>query len=271
MKCGQLTTILIGLLILIYGCSVEREEVVDDTPPAAPRGVYSITGDRQVTVKWYPNQEEDLEGYIIYRSLKKYEDYVKIGEVSSEATSFIDRDVKNGITYYYAVSAYDHSGNESELSPDIVDDTPRPEGRNVKLYDYIISPDRSGFSFSNPENGPKSYDEPSTDIYFGVDTEVNVPYIYSDTGVKMQDLGYTDSLDDVDVSPTKGFTELFVEAIIGHTYTFLTPEGHYAKIRVTDIYIDWAGNDVQQAWIVFDWAFQPQQNNPELAPVKTFH
>ncbi|MGQ9608821.1 MAG: fibronectin type III domain-containing protein [bacterium] len=256
------------LALLIQGCTFKSDEVivVDDTPPAAPRGVYSITGDGQVFIKWYPNQEKDLKGYIIYRSTKKYGDYIELGRVSGKVTSYIDTDVKNGFTYYYAVSAIDYDGNESELSPDIVEDTPRPEGTNIKLNDYILDPARSGFSFSNPERGAQRFDNKSTDIYFGVDIEVNVPYIYSDSDVKMQDLGYTDSMDDIDVSPTRGFTELFVEAIIGHTYAFLMPDGHYAKIRITDIYIDWVGNDVRDAWIVFDWAYQLQVNNPELAP-----
>ncbi len=255
-------------VFMVQGCTFRSDDVivVDDTPPAAPRGVYSITGDGQVLIKWYPNQEKDIKGYIIYRSLKKYGDYIELDRVGSKVDSYIDTDVKNGVTYYYAVSAIDYDGNESELSPDIVEDTPRPEGTNIKLNDYILDPARSGFDFSSPERGAQRFDSRSTDIYFGVDTEVNVPYIYSDSDVKMQDLGYTDSMDDIDMSPTLGFTQLFVEAIIGHTYAFLMPDGHYAKIRITDIYIDWVGNDVRDAWIVFDWAYQLQIDNPELAP-----
>ena len=89
-----------------------------------------------------------------------------------------------------------------------------------------------------------------------------MPYIYSDDqNVLMQDLGYTDSMDDIDVSPTQGFTTLFVEAIIGHTYTFFMPDGHYAKVRVSDM-----GEDAD--WIIFNWAFQLQLDNPELAPAR---
>jgi len=176
--------------------------------------------------------------------------------------------VENGVTYYYAVSAFDSDGRESELSPEVVDDTPRPEGKNVKLEDYILEPDISGFDFSHPERGAQPFDLRGVDIYFGIDTEVSVPYIYSDNDTRMQDLGYTDSIDDVDVSPTKGFTILFVEAIIGHTYAFLVDEENYAKIRVTDMQIDWTNGDVEEAWIAFEWAYQLQTGNPELAPSK---
>jgi len=265
----------LGIFILAFvlqGCTVDDNDVVviDDTPPAAPRGVHSVTGDEQVLIEWYPNQETDLKGYIVYRSLRKLEDYAEIAEVGSEVSSYVDDGVENGVTYYYAVSAFDFDGNESNLSPEIVNDTPRPGGRNVKLEDYILEPDRSGFDFSHPERGAQAYDRHGVSIYFGIDTEVNVPYIYSDNETEMQDLGYTDSMDDVDVSPTKGFTTLFVEAIIGHTYAFLTPDGHYAKMRVTDMYIDWVNGDVGEAWVIFDWAYQLQPDNPELAPGRNY-
>jgi len=264
-------TMLFAMFMVFQGCTFQSTDdvvVVDDSAPAAPRGVHSISGDGQVKIVWYPNQEKDLKGYIIYRSTKKSGDYKEIGTVSAKVSSFIDDDVKNGTTYYYAVSAFDYDGNESDLSPEIVEDTPRPEGRGVKLRDYIIDPDRSGFSFADADLGSIPFDKRYTDIYFGVDTEVSVPYIYSDTDVQIQDLGYTDSMDEVDVSPTKGFTTLFVEAIVGHTYAFLTPDGHYAKIRITDMKIDWVGNKVKDAWMVFDWAYQLQVGNPDLAPKK---
>ena len=269
-KWVPMVIIMFTVAIILQGCTFQSDEVVvsDNSAPAAPRGVYSVSGDEQVLVKWYPNQEKDLKGYVIYRSLKKNGDYKEIDTVGAKVTSYVDDNVTNGTTYYYAVSAFDYDGNESDLSPETVEDTPRPEGSGVKLIDYYINPDRSGFDFSEPDSGPQAYDKKSIDIYFGVDIEVSVPYIYTDNDIQMQDLGYTDSMDDVDVSPTKGFTTVFVEAIIGHTYAFLMPDGHYAKIRITDIYVDWVGNDVQDAWIKFDWAYQLQADNPDLAPKK---
>jgi len=260
-----------AVVLIIQGCTFKSDEVIvgDNSAPAAPRGVYSISGDGQVVVKWYPNQEKDLEGYVIYRSLTKNGDYKELDTVGDKVTSYVDDNVKNGTTYYYAVSAIDFDDNESDLSPEIVEDTPRPEGEEVKLMDYIVEPSRSGFDFSEYDRGPQAYDKKNVDIYFGVDTDISVPYIYTDNDIKMQDLGYTDSMDEVDISPTKGFTTLFVEAIIGHTYAFLTPDGHYAKVRITDVYVDWVGNNVRDAWVKFDWAYQLQTDNPDLAPKKS--
>ena len=254
--------------LVLQGCSVESGDVIvmDDMPPAAPRGVRSVTGDGQVLIEWYPNQETDLKGYVIYRSLDELEDYTEIDTVGAIRSSYVDDEVRNGTTYYYAVSAFDSDGNESDLSPEIVDDTPRPDGGNIRLEDYILDPDFSGFDFSSTEKGAQPYDLRGVDIYFGVDTKVKVPYIYSDNDTEMQDLGYTDSMDDVDVSPTQGFTVKFVEAIIGHTYALLTPNGNYAKVRVTHLKMDLTDDDVREAWMVFEWAYQLQPDNPELAP-----
>jgi len=257
---------MIALALILQGCTVEggNDIIVVNESPAAPRGVYSVTGDEQVLVEWYPNQESDLKGYIIYRSYEEVGNYDEIGRVGSAVDSFVDDDVENGVTYYYAVSSYDLDGNESDLSPETVVDTPRPAGKNVKLEDYYFEPDLSGFDFSHPERGAQTFDRSDIDIYFGVDTEVNVLYIYSNEAkdIGMQDLGYTDSMDDVDVSPTQGFTSVFVEAILGHTYAFIMPDGHYAKLRITDT------GDIEDAWIVFDWAYQLQPDNPELAPAR---
>jgi len=269
------TVLVVGALLCVFlfaGCEssnpVETRivEVQKDTAPFPPRGVCSITGDREVIVYWWSNQEDDIAGYAIYRSLNETSDYEEIGAVDSETIFFTDTEVRNGTTYFYAVSAFDQANNESELSGESVFDTPRPAG-SVTLQDYNIAPTASGFSFIHSDR-VQLWENNTTDIYFGVDTEVLVPYIYSDSG-SIQDMGWTDSFDTISYSPEQGFTYLFVEAIIGHTYAFLTPEGNYAKIRVTDLFIDWGADDsVQQANIVFDWGFQLQAGNPELAPPK---
>ena len=260
---------------IFQGCTVESGDgdiivIDDDAAPATPRGVYSITGDEDVTVVWYPNQETDLSGYVIYRSRREFEDYDEIATVDSDAISYLDRDVENGRTYYYAVSAFDFDGNKSGLSPETVDDTPRPAGINVTLEDYILEPDLSGFDLSRPDRGVQPFDDRNADIYFGVgdvDGELSVPFIYTaDDNIGIQDLGYTDNMDDVDVSPAQGFTFAFSEAILGHTYTFLTLEGNYAKIRITELEVRRVNGDIQRAWVTFDWAYQLQPDNTELAP-----
>ena len=261
-----LTFCLIPIILFVtYGCEVNTDSCdtrvisePDTTPPAIPRGVYSITGDEEVIIEWFPNGEHDLSGYRVWRS-KDDVDFDLLDEVSPNTTSYVDRNVRNGKTYYYAVSAFDYDDNESDLSPEFVDDTPRPEGRSVTLKDYQLSPERSGFDFSRPSRGAIPWDESDTDIYFGFDLEVNVSYMYSDNDTLMQDMGYRDSMDNLDEAPLYdlGYTDLFVELLEGHVYAFNTPDGNYAKIRVIDV------SDVS---VTFDWAYQIDPDNPELAP-----
>lgn len=242
------------LILGLHGCYIDASDT-DDEPPAVPRGVFTTTGDEQVSVAWYPNSEQDLAGYRVWRG----NDGTNFDELLTEtvASRYVDTDVRNGRTYFYAVSAYDFDGNESELSPEDAQDTPRPEGRNIVLNDWQIFPERSGFDFSRPDRGSIPWDTPQTDIYFGLDTEVNVTYLYSDNETLMQDLGYHENFDDVDVVPELGYTTLFVEAIDGHIYALYTPDGNFAKIQVREI---------SEAEVVFDWAYQPDAENVQLAP-----
>ena len=248
------------LVVTFIGCYIDatndgNNNNIDSEPPAVPRGVRTITGDGYVVVEWYPNAESDLEGYIIYRG-ENNQNFDKIADLSAEKTDYRDRDVRNGRTYYYAVSAYDRY-NESELSPEVASDTPRPEGRNIILDDYQLEPDRSGFDFSNPRKGAIPWNDRATDVYFGLDTVVNVTYLYSDNNTEMQDLGYHEHFDGVDVVPEYGYTTLFVELIEGHIYAFYTPDGNFAKIHVRRL----TDYDVE-----FDWAYQTDPENIQLAP-----
>lgn len=246
----------------LIGCYIDAEvhdnEPIDREPPAVPRGVRTITGDGYVDIEWYPNAEFDLAGYIVWRSSNN-ENFDQIADLPPDTTRYKDRDVRNGRTYYYAISAYDSNNpvNESELSPENVWDTPRPEGRNIILEDRNLEPDRSGFDFSQASRGTIAFDDRSTDIYFGFDPEVNSSFLYSNNDTIMQDLGFHDSFQGVDVVPTEGYTTRFIELFEGHIYAINTPDDNYAKIhvrRVTDI-------DV-----VFDWAYQTEPRNVQVAP-----
>ena len=252
---------------LILGCGSDDEDSpvqVDTEPPATPRGVRSITGDGQVIVEWFPNGEADLAGYNIWRDDDGNEEFDLLAEVSSDSSdadvdrlSFVDEEVINGRSYSYAISAVDYDNNESDLSPEQVLDTPRPSGNNITLNDFNLIPNRSGFDFSQPARGAIIWDSPVTDIYFGFDPESNIRYLYSDNLTEMQDVGYHEYFDEVDVSPVRGFVTDFIELIGGHVYALLTPDGNYAKIHVIV---------VSDTAVTFDWAYQIDPGNPQLAP-----
>jgi len=250
------TKVLIFLLILtslmlLMGCCYER---ADHEPPAVPRGLRSITGDGEVMLVWYDNTEPDMAGYRIYRSPTLSGYYYEIGETNLD--HFLDFGLMNGETYYYAITAFDCNGNESDLSYEVVYDTPRPEGYNEQIFDYTEFPDYAGWDFST--YSIVRYTHPACDIYYGYSYSNNAYYFYAtsvDTWI--QDFGYTESLDDITYAPEYGWSEAgIVEAIEGHTYIVWTWDNHFAKFRVTLIGSDYA---------IFDWAYQIDPGNPELS------
>jgi hypothetical protein len=112
----------LALAALLAGCDDQScwgdcHHCEDNQAPAVPTGVASITGDTYVVVYWNPVYEEDLGGYGVYRSNSATGAYARIGEVRwNEEATFTDEDLANGVTYYYAVDAFDEAGNESDLS-----------------------------------------------------------------------------------------------------------------------------------------------------------
>ena len=246
----------LGLALLLTGC--RDETAPDTTPPAAPRGVYTVTGDHEVFIAWLENTESDVAGYRIYESpCATGHDcpYDPIG--STGGTRFTATGLTNGVTRYFAVSAYDRAGNESKLSLENLFDTPRPEGTGQALTNFVDAPATSGYDFSAFAVRPSN--DPLTDIYFGArDTLRTIFTLFTDA--EIQDAGYASTLDAVDFAPSGGWAPSgAVEAIEGHCYVVwlnrFSPDDHYAKFRVTSATV---------GRVVFDWAYQVAPGNREL-------
>ena len=225
--------------------------------PAAPRAVYSVTGDHAVEIGWIGNTEYDLDGYRVYRNNEPSGYFERIATVSESRTHYTDRDVRNGRTYYYAVAAFDKSGNESELSHGDVFDTPRPAGRDLYLTNATREPRRSGYDFSRFE--VLDYRDLEADIFFWSTPEDGDWMVAterdSNTFTDIQDAGFV-HLDDVDWAPEDGWAPTGdVPLIVGHSYIVWTWDNYFAKFRVLDI-------DDREVRI--DWAYQVDRGNPEL-------
>ena len=252
--------ILLAVLALgLSGCneSTTAPPPSDVTPPAAPRGLYSTTGDGQVMLRWLPNTEGDIAGYRIYQSpCASGPDcpYDRVG--STAAAQFAVTGLSNGVTRFYAVAAVDLAGNESALSFEDIFDTPRPQGSTV-LGNFVSSPAGAGWDFSAFSS--KSSDDPATDIFFGYNGAIYQMFAKDVVGLPptdIQDAGYSTSLDAVDYAPDGGWSPTgTVELIPGHCYIVWTRDDHYAKFRVTGL----SPNVVS-----IDWAYQTDPGNPEL-------
>ncbi|HSP86663.1 MAG TPA: hypothetical protein VLN45_00900 [Ignavibacteriaceae bacterium] len=240
--------------VLITSCEINDPDDFhnDYNPPIEPSGIVVINGDYRVDLYWDENRENDLAGYNVYYSSEYDGRYELIG--STETNYFIDRDVENGVTYFYAVTAYDYNGNESELSFDVVYATPRPEGFNQSIFDYHRFPENSGYAFS--EFQVVEFDDLESDLFFELFEGEYYLNVWDDSDI--QDMGETYDIYDIPFAPTSGWNPNKYEvAEIGHTYVIWTWDNHFAKIRVKSITND---------RIVFDWAYQLVEGENQLKP-----
>jgi hypothetical protein len=239
-------------LLAATGCNERKDRVITvDAIPFRVEGVYSVTGDEQVTIYWRANQESDIAYYKVFRNNAPTGTFTLMG--TSTGTSFVDGNVTNGSTYYYAVSAVDDAGQESaELSYENVFDTPRPEGIDAVLANAFNTAVNAGWDFSAALN--RDLLDSRTDIWY--DAQAGSYLVKAPSDTKIQDAGYV-ALRDVDFAPPAGWSaDGVVEAIVGHSYIVYTRDGHYAKFEV----IARGSNS-----LTMDWAYQIDADNPELA------
>jgi len=236
---------------ILTSCDVHDPDFERDyTPPSPPTGVVVLNGDSQVDLFWNENRESDVAGYNIYFNFTYEGKYTLIG--SSPIAIYNDNGAVNGETYYYAVTAYDYNGNESDLSTDIIYATPRPEGYNQAIFDYRRFPNNSGYSFSDYSVVP--YDDIDADFFFENYLGTFYLDVWDDTDI--QDMGPTNDIYDIEFAPTTGWSSTKDEfAVAGHTYVFWTWNNHFAKIRISSMTND---------RVVFDWAYQLAEGNVQL-------
>jgi hypothetical protein len=251
-----------GAAFALAGCS-DDDEYVDLTPPAIPSGVTSITGDGAVYVRWLPNKENDLAGYRVWWDGDGDEEFEELARISefeegvyqdngtpTASDDFLEYgDILgfdfNGTYNSYAISAFDHAGNESDLSWEYVVDVPRPEGYDLRLEPRSAFPQFSGYDLSSLSSQAQPWNDIETDFWFDIDAG-SVPRFYANNAwVRISDAGFQSydgfgGIDGVDIAPANGWSaDGVVEAIPGHTYVLrirnassasFGPDDNYAKI-----------------------------------------
>ena len=245
-------TIALLSIFLFAACGRHAFDQIDTTPPAPPTGLQVMNGDNRVDLSWNPNHERDLAGYNVYYAYSYDGKYTLLG--STQNAYYTDYGAKNGDTYYYAVTAYDNNGNESDLSYENASATPRPEGFNASIFDYRNFPSTGGYSFTTFTAVP--YDDKSADFFFENYNGAFYLDVWSDSDI--QDMGPTTDIYDIPYAPTTGWSATKdAVAIIGHTYVIWTWDNRYAKVRISNI---------TNERVVFDWAFQTVAGNTQLKP-----
>jgi hypothetical protein len=268
---GRLTIVYLSILVaamIITSCddrNPSSSPTTDFEAPPVPTGVTTTTGDTEVWIFWEPiyldRNYDDLAGFRVYRSDDNL-NFTHIATVDPDVTDYNDNNLVNGETYYYAITSFDTHGNESDLSYDSAYDTPRPEGFGYIIYTFtdVNYEALSGFDLSTGIRLP--WDHTECDFYLEYDPDPNVRAFFiwlGDNGAFLQDMGYTDSFDDITYAPTDGWSNFqYTEVILGHTYVLMTSNDHYAKVRVTGQVIDPTDG------IEFSWGYQIDPGNREL-------
>jgi len=77
----------------------------------------------QIILSWYPNTEPDLEGYVLYGKqgspdppFDYVDSYLEVDLADPLNPRAVITDLESDVTYYFAVTAYDTEGNESNYS-----------------------------------------------------------------------------------------------------------------------------------------------------------
>ena len=249
--------------------------VPSPVPPADPAGVEVVAMDNANYIRWSDNARgaEDFSFYRVYLAGAGADDFL-LGETDSEG--FLDLLALNGDSYSYFLTAVDVDGHESPGSV-MATGTPRPDFHGEWIYAHEDVPAQSGFRFATNDqdypilsgNSPARHFRLEIDaagwwLVPGPDAEIYDGY-WETTALKCgvaADAGCTS----VDQAPLTGYTTHDMPMFPQSTYVLRVrgDDGglHYGTIRATLLGYDQAGD----ALMIFDWAYQLQAGNPNLAP-----
>lgn len=89
--------------------------------PRVPNKLKATTGLlKRIELNWTANKEPEIQGYRLYRSRTPDTEYKPIKVFSKDELSYTDKDVSDGVLYYYKLSAYYTRKNEGPKSDYII-------------------------------------------------------------------------------------------------------------------------------------------------------
>jgi hypothetical protein len=249
--------------------------VPQPVPPQDPAGVEVVALDGANYLRWSPNARnaDDFSFYRVYLEEADGSSFL-LGETDSEG--FLDLLAENGVTYAYFATSVDDQGHESQGSQ-AASGTPRPDYHGEWIYAYEDLPDQAGFRFSPDEMTFPIVDGDSPTRHFRLEVDAEGWWMVPGPGVEIFDgfwettalkCGVASDGDCValDRAPLTGYTTLDMALFPQATYVLRVPgDGggmHYGAVRITLQGFD--QNDL--AIMIFDWAYQLQAGNPDLAP-----
>lgn len=108
---------------------VTSSSAADTGIPSTVEHVQALPGDGQVSLTWDAATDDlGVQGYSVYTGLKSVENdggtYTLGSTDAGDTSSYVMNHLTNGVTYYFAVKAYDADGNESAAYSKEVSATP---------------------------------------------------------------------------------------------------------------------------------------------------
>ncbi len=193
-------------------------------------------------------------------------------EGTTVSPEFIAAALPNGVPRCFGVSAVSIEGFESMWSP-IVNDTPRPDARNVAVSATQSDPTTSGFRFWNDlnSNGLVENNELGQ-IVAGASPAADFSIERDGTGrlfltprrvqatVATYGSGPIADLTSIDIAPVTGYSSAPVELVPGTGYVVQISGATDGFLRFGALRVTHVGRD----FAIIDWAYQTDPGNPQL-------
>ena len=263
--------------------SVGSNVVTVDERLTLPRvnQLFSTSLNGAVALSWTDNPfEADPAGFRTYRIFSTpfnldtglCLDTGWVLEGTTVAPEFIAGALPNGFPRCFGVSAVTIEGFESLWSP-IVDDTPRPDARNIAITSSQFDAAQSGFRFWRDQNADGLAQDgelgvvlagasPNADFSIERDGagQLWLTPVRAQASVALYSGGPIDDLTAIDIAPVGGYSHLPVQLLPGYGYVIQitgSPDGflRYGALRATHVGTEFT---------IIDWSFQTDPGNPQL-------
>ncbi|MFD1638121.1 S8 family serine peptidase [Evansella tamaricis] len=135
-------------IIEYTGWYLDNVELVgeDTEAPDAPTGLEASSTSTGINLSWNASIAPDTNGYNIYRTTTSGSNYEMIGTTAH--TEFTDNATEAGLEYFYVVTAFDYSDNESDYSNEVSGIPPAVEF----IFHTDFDSDNGGFTTGGTNN-----------------------------------------------------------------------------------------------------------------------
>jgi len=251
----------------------EAVEVDERNRLPAPRSLTSVTLNRAIQLQWDPNAFEAAPAlfdlYRVYSTAWNAAGGCDLSAWALEGTTvsdgFISRNLPNGETRCFAVSAISRDGHES-LWSGVREDTPRYDARSIVLDASDIRRASSAFVFMSGTSDDfgvvVSDTTPGADVVLERRPDGALWFRAARPEARVTQYGASpiSDLTAIDRAPMAGYGDAArVSAGYGYVFRLQYADGvRYAAVRVLHATTDYA---------LFDFSFQSQVGNGELLRV----